>query len=712
MIANLLRARVLRHMPASQRALRKGEWNATHAHIIDAAVFLDQRYHGMEGKPLHVAWIDYSKAYDSIPHDLLEWTLLAIRVHPRVVSSYMGMLKALHVTFETRVGAVTGASTELDVRRGVPQGDTLSPLLFCLAIAPISKLIEACLTPYMFSRTAGVGEIRLTHQFYMDDLKLYSESVQSLHDTIGEMVLLCQAMGLEVNTRKCALASFGPGQPGLRTDMPLLTGNEVYKYLGLEQQNGVALRQVFERVTELVLERTRNIFSSAASHGKKVASFNAAVAPIVRYVCGNLFLYDKHARAGTPLARAKELDVKIRALLSNLQVRFSKHPVHHLYLSSRHGGWGLSSFEEIASEAIVYAYCYLMGTAGLTDLWMTMCSQARRGKRSLVTDFYWVMGKPDCEGLEVYRIDGPQGMELMLGSNRYMTPRSLARAVCTEMRERINARRNRLLTNLEGYIARNVELDKEMSYLWIRRGALNSTTVSNISSLLFTGIHTNAHPARRLPRSQRGCRYCGQLETNEHVAMICGEYKATVMKERHDAVARKIYDALCLVYQLRRYHYDEPIPVEQRSAEIELYWDKVWLTPSEITCNRPDIVLVDHSAGKVLMVEVAVCWPTRIRQMEEFKVRKYEQVYQISQALEGGGEQEASLCSILSAQFQCAAKVVPFVIGCCGEVSKDASAYLRELGLTDKQVLTCMELAGRSAVLGTDRVIRNHLARV
>jgi len=53
---------------------------------------------------------------------------------------------------------------------------------------------------------------------------------------------------------------------------------------------------------------------------------------------------------------------------------------------------------------------------------------------------------------------------------------------------------------------------------------------------------------------------------------------------------------------------------------------------------------------------------------------------------------------------------VPIVIGACGEVSKEVFEGLGRLGLTGKGAGDCIEHMSRSAVLGSNGVIKNHLA--
>merc|ERR1712015_14866 len=73
-----------------------------------------------------------------------------------------------------------GVITVENVRfyRGIFQGDSLSPILFILAINPVSTLINQRCHGY---RMNGVT---VTHQLYMDDFKGYTDTPENLQKLV------------------------------------------------------------------------------------------------------------------------------------------------------------------------------------------------------------------------------------------------------------------------------------------------------------------------------------------------------------------------------------------------------------------------------------------------------------------------------------------------------------------------------------------------
>ena len=58
-------------------------------------------------------------------------------------------------------------SRSIEIKSGIYQGDSPSPLIFCLALVPLSPLLNK--SGYGYNSPHG-------HLFYMDDLKTYAKS--------------------------------------------------------------------------------------------------------------------------------------------------------------------------------------------------------------------------------------------------------------------------------------------------------------------------------------------------------------------------------------------------------------------------------------------------------------------------------------------------------------------------------------------------------
>ena len=148
-------------------------------------------------KNLHMLYIDYQKAYDSVPHEWIKESLSLYKVCPIIVNFICTSMVMWKVDLILYYEGGHVKVENVQFRRGIFQGDSLSPLLFIIALNPLSLMINRHCKGYK------IGELWVTHLWYMDDLKGYSDSFANL----GKMANLIESMsndiGMEFGLPKC-----------------------------------------------------------------------------------------------------------------------------------------------------------------------------------------------------------------------------------------------------------------------------------------------------------------------------------------------------------------------------------------------------------------------------------------------------------------------------------------------------------------------------
>ena len=95
-------------------------------------------------------------------------------------------------------------------QEGYFQGDSLSPLLFCMALNPQSKKLNR--TGYGYRISTGYGETvkrqLISHLLYMDDLKLYGRNSDQLDGLLHTVRTFSDDIQMKFGLDKCAVAHF------------------------------------------------------------------------------------------------------------------------------------------------------------------------------------------------------------------------------------------------------------------------------------------------------------------------------------------------------------------------------------------------------------------------------------------------------------------------------------------------------------------------
>lgn len=78
------------------------------------------------------------------------------------------------VKWKTRLKIPNVSTNLIPINRGVFQGDSLSPLWFCLALNPLSTLLND--TNYGFEIKQDAEPVKVSHLLYMDDIKAYAST--------------------------------------------------------------------------------------------------------------------------------------------------------------------------------------------------------------------------------------------------------------------------------------------------------------------------------------------------------------------------------------------------------------------------------------------------------------------------------------------------------------------------------------------------------
>ena len=157
-------------LPVEQKGCRKKSRGTKDQLLIDKMVIKNCK---RRKTGLAMAWIDYKKAYDMIPHS---WLVECMEMFG-VAENMIAMIKNSMHKWKTELTSGNQSLGEVEIRRGIFQGDSLSPLLFVLALIPLTSILRESKAEYNMGKKDG----KINHLLFMDDLKLYGKNENQIN---------------------------------------------------------------------------------------------------------------------------------------------------------------------------------------------------------------------------------------------------------------------------------------------------------------------------------------------------------------------------------------------------------------------------------------------------------------------------------------------------------------------------------------------------
>ena len=140
-------------------------------------------------------WVDYKKAYDMVPHSWITESLKMAQVTKNIIT----FLQKSMVNWKTELTSCGETLGLVDIRRGVLQGDSLSPLIFAVCMVTLTKILQDAKAGYT------LGGVKINHLFFMDDLKVYGKDKTETESLVSTVQLISQHIGVEFGIKKCGI---------------------------------------------------------------------------------------------------------------------------------------------------------------------------------------------------------------------------------------------------------------------------------------------------------------------------------------------------------------------------------------------------------------------------------------------------------------------------------------------------------------------------
>ncbi|CAB0030643.1 unnamed protein product, partial [Trichogramma brassicae] len=540
------------------------------------------------------------------------------------------------------------------IERGIFQGDSLSPLWFCLALNPLSTLLR---DSALGCRLRRDGEV-ISHLLFMDDLKLYAPKRPDLVKLLKITEDFSNSIRMEFGVDKCAVMHVQRGKVVNATNLHLsetislrsLQESETYKYLGMSQSLSIEDGNIKQTIKGRFFCRLTKVLKSLLSGGNKARAFNAWVMPLLSYSFGILRWTQTELDA---------LDRRVRLLLTTHRMLHPRSSVMRLYIPRKCGGRGFLNAKTLHNREVCNLRDYFLNSE---------CGMHR----------------------DVVAVD------------RNFTPLSFAnenwrRPSVLSTEDRKNIWKSKVLHGRFYRALTGPDVDLLASVNWLRFGDLFGETEGFVCAIADEVMMTNNYRRYILRDGTvdicRACRRPG--ESLRHIISGCSHLANGEYLHRHNLVAKIIHQQLALKYGLVEsevpYYKYTPAPVLE-NGRATLYWDRSVITDRTIVANKPDIVLTDRLTRQAILVDITIPHDENLVKAEKDKLTKY-----------------LDLAHEVTAMWDVDSTIiVPIVVSANGLIAKSLDQHLKRLSL-DGWVKGQIQ---KAVLLDTARIVRDFSLRV
>jgi len=293
-------------------------------------------------------WLDYQKAFDSIPHDWMIQSLRLAKIPEGLIAAIEILTKQWATIVQLNGNQSSITSDVIKFSNGIFQGDSMSVLLFILSLNPLS---------YMLGKVKGYNygndrQKTITHNFFVDDLKLYGSTINVTKKQLDLVTQFSEDICMNFGVDKCAYLRIEKGKivnDGEPIVMNNLTVNAVregdtYKYLGIDENISYHGPINKERVSKEYFTRTRKIWSSELSAYNKVIAHNSFAVPVLISTVGVL---------DWNISEIQGIDIKTRKILTLSRSFHPNSDVDRLYMQKQFGGRGLRQVQSSYESRII-----------------------------------------------------------------------------------------------------------------------------------------------------------------------------------------------------------------------------------------------------------------------------------------------------------------------------------------------------------------------
>ncbi|NNK28772.1 MAG: reverse transcriptase family protein, partial [Flavobacteriaceae bacterium] len=170
-----------------QAGFRKSYSTIDHIHVLNQVKEKCRDYN----LPLCAIFVDFEKAFDSVEID----AILSALINQGIETKYVQLIKEIYTNSST-TATLNNMKTKIKIKKGVRQGDTISPKLFTASLEEIFKHID------WENKGIKIQGENLNHLKFADDIVIFSDNWYDAEIMINDLQQESEKVELKINTSK------------------------------------------------------------------------------------------------------------------------------------------------------------------------------------------------------------------------------------------------------------------------------------------------------------------------------------------------------------------------------------------------------------------------------------------------------------------------------------------------------------------------------
>ena len=240
-------------LPEEQKRFERGSRGTKDQLLIDKTVLKDCKKRHTN---LSMAWIDYRKAYDLVPHSWVNECMEMFGIAENLRTFLQKSMQQWRLSLTANGEDLREVNVK---RRDIPGRQSITIVLNVVPLSLILKKVNAC---YKW----GKSECKLNYVLFMDDLKLYAKSEGQTNTLVRTVHVFSTDIGMEFGIKKCGILKVKRGKivkiEGIKLadgEVMKQVGQEGYKYLGIIELDKIKETEMKKKITKEYKGRQRLI---------------------------------------------------------------------------------------------------------------------------------------------------------------------------------------------------------------------------------------------------------------------------------------------------------------------------------------------------------------------------------------------------------------------------------------------------------------------